>query len=219
MVHGLEATGKSSVIRALLRAIGVGHAIVKCQECITARHLFEVTVAAVEDALVENSAEEQPSGLLASSPERCESLSGLVAQLRRLLLPAEELIIKFVLVLDGIDRQREGTPTLFPALARLGEIVRPHHSCLNENLMACGLTVYMMCYPTDPESGRSSHRHGSSSRDLPSSRDPICAFSELYQRPSRHDPISPSPSHLRTRIFHRNTSITAINTFSASGRG
>lgn len=30
---------------------------------------------------------------------------------------------KFVLVFDGIDKQRETPPTLLPALARVGEIV------------------------------------------------------------------------------------------------
>jgi origin recognition complex subunit 5 len=37
------------------------------------------------------------------------------------LLKSEE---KFVLVLDGVDKQREAPPTLLPALARLGEFVR-----------------------------------------------------------------------------------------------
>jgi origin recognition complex subunit 5 len=30
---------------------------------------------------------------------------------------------KFVLILDGIDRQRDAPPTLLPALARMGEVV------------------------------------------------------------------------------------------------
>ena len=51
---------------------------------------------------------------------RCESLSSLAMTLQRLL----EHTQKFVLVFDGIDKQREAPSTLLPALARLGDIVR-----------------------------------------------------------------------------------------------
>lgn len=52
---------------------------------------------------------------------RCESLSSLSVILSRLLAHTK----KFVLVFDGVDKQREAPPTLLPALARLGEIVSP----------------------------------------------------------------------------------------------
>ena len=52
---------------------------------------------------------------------RCENVSALVVHLQRLLKGYE----KFVLVFDGVDKQREAPPTLIPALARLGEFVRP----------------------------------------------------------------------------------------------
>ena len=51
---------------------------------------------------------------------RCENLSALTVHLQRLLKGQE----KFVLVFDGVDKQREAPPTLLPALARLGEFVR-----------------------------------------------------------------------------------------------
>jgi origin recognition complex subunit 5 len=51
---------------------------------------------------------------------RTDSLSVLVVHLQKLL---EGRAGKFVLVFDGIDKQREAPPTLLPALARIGEIV------------------------------------------------------------------------------------------------
>ena len=50
---------------------------------------------------------------------RCENLSSLTVHLQRLL----ENRNKFVLVFDGVDKQREAPPTLLPALARLGEVI------------------------------------------------------------------------------------------------
>lgn len=52
---------------------------------------------------------------------RTENLNSLVVNLQRML---EGRSSKFVLVFDGIDRQRECPPTLLPALARFGEMVR-----------------------------------------------------------------------------------------------
>ena len=50
---------------------------------------------------------------------RCENLSTLTVHLQKLLEKQE----KFVLVFDGVDKQREAPPTLLPALARLGEVI------------------------------------------------------------------------------------------------
>ncbi|MCJ1438163.1 hypothetical protein MMC27_007550 [Xylographa pallens] len=56
---------------------------------------------------------------LSSFDGRCESLSSLTVQLERMT----RLQSRFILVFDGIDRQREAPSTLLPALARLGEII------------------------------------------------------------------------------------------------
>jgi origin recognition complex subunit 5 len=110
VVHGLEATGKSEITAGILDALEVPHAIVNSRECITARHLLEQTVSAVVAAL---------SGKATRSIQsaRCESLAALLVQLESLL----KNVPKFVLVFDGLDRQREAPPTLFAALARFGE--------------------------------------------------------------------------------------------------
>lgn len=57
---------------------------------------------------------------------RCENVSTLVAHLQRLLEHETE---RFVLVFDGIDKQRESPPTLLPALARLSEFVCSPYTC------------------------------------------------------------------------------------------
>ena len=116
VLHGLEATGKSLTINAVLEALDVCHAIVQSRECITARHLLERTVIACKIAieLIDNfSAFNDIDG-------RCENLSALAVQLQRLLGGRK----KFILVFDGIDKQREAQPTLLSAIGRLGEIVR-----------------------------------------------------------------------------------------------
>jgi origin recognition complex subunit 5 len=136
ILHGLEATGKSSITEALLEELStepeatngtvngdtpqdtLRYAIVKSAECITGRHLLEQTFGAVAKAVEWK-----------GSMGRCDSLSQLVVELSRLLsswtTSDEDGNRRFVLVFDGIDRQRDAPPTLLPALARLGEIVRP----------------------------------------------------------------------------------------------
>ncbi len=99
----------------------------KSQECITARHLFERTIAACARAVRDT----QDGTNNVDGLGRCENISALVTQLQLLLKRGH----KFVLVLDGIDRQRETSPTLLPALARLGEIVCDVGSYVDTELM------------------------------------------------------------------------------------
>ena len=85
-------------------------------ECITARHLFESAVGKVADALQWE-----------TRPSRCETVSQLTVELSKMLkyTPRPETF-RFVLVFDGVDRQRDAPATLLPALARLAEIVSPN---------------------------------------------------------------------------------------------
>lgn len=76
--------------------------------------MLEKTTQAVRKSIVEgdeDGAEEYNN--------RCENVSALVVHLERLLKDRG----KFVLVFDGVDKQRDAPPTLLPALARLGECV------------------------------------------------------------------------------------------------
>ncbi|KAI3320604.1 origin recognition complex subunit Orc5 [Xylariaceae sp. AK1471] len=119
VVHGTEATGKSAIIGELLQTLrndspsDLNYAIVKSTECVTARHLFERTAGMVEDALQNG-----------CTPGRCETLAALTAELTKMLKYVErDARSRFVLVFDGIDRQRDAPPTLLPAIARLSEII------------------------------------------------------------------------------------------------
>lgn len=122
LVHGVEATGKSLTIRAVLDANDTPSAVVQSQECITTRHLLERTITSIQDALKDHGTNEVES----VGDGRCESISAFVVELQQLL----EGRGRFILVFDGIDRQREAVPTLLPAMARLGEMVslRPKHN-------------------------------------------------------------------------------------------
>ncbi|KAH0495545.1 hypothetical protein TgHK011_009088 [Trichoderma gracile] len=139
VIHGSEATGKSSITRQLLaqlsenngtpngRAAGLVHATVDVARCISGRHFFESIIAAVTDAL---RAREGP-GDGDSPSQRCETLAQLAASLNSAFDDprSKNGLTHFVLVLDGMDRQRDSPPTLMPALARLCETI-PCLSCV-----------------------------------------------------------------------------------------
>ena len=115
VLYGPHATGKSSIARSYLEAQKLQHAIIQCQECVTGRHLLQRIVAAVQKAVSGDEGEEA-----ARDGGRCEHLSALAVHLHALL---EKQPQKFVLVLDGIDKQRDAPPTLLPALARISESI------------------------------------------------------------------------------------------------
>lgn len=52
--------------------------------------------------------------------DKLDSINAIGSNLRRLLQQRKE---KLVVILVGADQQRGATPTLFPALARLGDLV------------------------------------------------------------------------------------------------
>ncbi|KAI9689402.1 MAG: hypothetical protein M1822_010053 [Bathelium mastoideum] len=115
VLHGLEATGKTAIIDRYLKLAKVPYTIISSRQCITGRHLLERILAACiasVEAIPDFEVKQSAFG-------RCESLSALVVYLQSLL----QGLKKFVLVLDGIDRQRDAPPTLFPALARFGEMI------------------------------------------------------------------------------------------------
>ncbi|KAI9836193.1 MAG: hypothetical protein M1819_001530 [Sarea resinae] len=115
VLYGLEATGKSAITSSIIQAYNTTSVTIKCLECITGRHLLEKTLASCVEAI------EADTGKTVDreSYGKCENISALAVHLQHLL----EDRGKFILVLDGIDRQREAPPTLLPALARLGETI------------------------------------------------------------------------------------------------
>jgi origin recognition complex subunit 5 len=90
--------------------------IITSRECITVRHLLEQTATKCWNKVREIS---QTSRVDDSQP-RCDSVNNLSTQLEKVL----RTVPKFILVFDGIDRQKEATPLLIPALARFGSIIR-----------------------------------------------------------------------------------------------
>ncbi|KAL2821745.1 hypothetical protein BDW59DRAFT_174097 [Aspergillus cavernicola] len=118
VVHGISATCKSTIVSNVLTALEVPHAIVRSPECVTGRHLLTKILWGILDALGRRDEWEQ------FGKGRCEHVSSLAVLLGECLASnTGRAIEKFVLVLDGIDKQREAPPTLLSALARLGEVI------------------------------------------------------------------------------------------------
>jgi origin recognition complex subunit 5 len=107
------------VLRSFFHLSQIPHTIINVRECITARHLLERIVAATLDALDEFNDEKIDRRPYA----RTENLSALCVNVAKML----EGRGKFVLVLDAMDKLREGGGTLIAALARLGEMVGPNY--------------------------------------------------------------------------------------------
>ncbi|KAL4741022.1 hypothetical protein BDV11DRAFT_203812 [Aspergillus similis] len=118
IIHGISATCKSTIVTNVLALLEVPHAIVRSPECITGRHLLTKILWAVLNALDRKDEWER------FGKGRCEHISSLAVLLGECLASHPGgAIEKFVLVLDGIDKQREAPATLLSALARLGEAI------------------------------------------------------------------------------------------------
>lgn len=140
----LRSDGKSSVTTQLLarlaqddstngsaansRAPTLVYATVDVARCISARHFFESIVVAVANALSAWDGTEDSE----KSPQRCETLAQLAASLSSMFDQPriKDNLKHFVLVLDGMDKQRDAPPTLMPALARLCETVSWNYSAI-----------------------------------------------------------------------------------------
>lgn len=117
---------------AVLQELRLPYVHLRCAEYITVRHLLLKTIGGAVDAL----------GLEDSDDKyiHCDTVSGLAVSLSEMLshkpvgarqppngdamegLMTENSSKSLILVLDGIDRQREANATLLPALARLTEV-------------------------------------------------------------------------------------------------
>ncbi|RKF65422.1 Origin recognition complex subunit 5 [Golovinomyces cichoracearum] len=134
ILYGLEATGKTVITKEVLKQLSIHfssstssddtndlkdifcYAFINSEECIGTRHLFEQIIGSISKAL-----NCQPStGLLAN-------MSDLVTQTQQLFESWEarkNIEKRFVLVIDGIDKQINPLPQTFPAaLARVADIV------------------------------------------------------------------------------------------------
>ena len=111
-MYGLEQTHKLEVVTALLEARELRHAVVRCQESLSQRHLLSKIFAACLTALELEADAEQC--------DRLDSINALTVNLEKVFRTQDR---KIVLVLDELDEQRGAAATLLPALARLGDLV------------------------------------------------------------------------------------------------
>ena len=168
-VHGLAATGKSSILRAYLHLAQIPHKILNVRECITTRHLLECIVAASLDGL-----EEAFDEKIDRRPyTRTENLSALCVNLQKMM----EGRSRFVLVLDAIDKLRESGGTLIAALGRLGETVR-RTSCMG----------VLITHTEIPGSQSRPHRHDDPTHFACSATLPI---DTLHRLSALHPPTAP----------------------------
>ncbi|KAL1968721.1 hypothetical protein VTN77DRAFT_1547 [Rasamsonia byssochlamydoides] len=117
VLYGISATCKSTITRAVLSALQVPHAIIRCAECITGRHLLTKILLETLQALgLQDEWERFGKG-------KCEHVSTLAVLLADAVASTSGRVKKFVLVLDEIDKQREAPQMLLSALARLGEVI------------------------------------------------------------------------------------------------
>ena len=116
IVQGLEGTCKLRTVSAVLDECEVPHAIVKCEECLSLRHLLSKILSTCTETI----ASEGDPGVWNIHDGRAESINSLSVSLQTLLRGREK---DFILVLDGIDRQRGLNQMSLPALARLSDIV------------------------------------------------------------------------------------------------
>ncbi|KAF3120591.1 hypothetical protein TWF569_003100 [Orbilia oligospora] len=114
VLYGTEATGKSTIVKAVLEEFEIPYAYVSCKECITARHVFEKAYTSCDALISPSNGEERGRQI------RPDSVNALAGQLQK-LIPSSG---KIVLVLDAIDKQREVTPTMLSGLARIGEVIK-----------------------------------------------------------------------------------------------
>lgn len=139
VIHGSEATGKSSVTKQLVEQLSHNneastnqspaliHATVNVARCISARHFFESIIAAVTNAVRAWNGNRDGE----AESQRCETLAQLAASLGAIFNEPQlsDGLTHFILVLDGMDKQRDPPPTLMPALARLCETI-PCLTCI-----------------------------------------------------------------------------------------
>ena len=115
VAHGIERTHRLELIQAVLEARDITHAIIRCQESLSQRHLLCKIFAATLGAL---GAEAD-----AEAFDRLDSVNALAVNLEKLFRGKNE---KVVLVLDEVEEQARAGGCLLPALARLGDLVRIH---------------------------------------------------------------------------------------------
>ncbi|KAL9107161.1 MAG: hypothetical protein Q9227_007941 [Pyrenula ochraceoflavens] len=113
VVYGPAHTGKTKLLRDLFDTLHAPFGFVDCNECISLRQFFTKAYASCITAL-KDTVDWDTSG-------RIENVNVLATELRKAFKQSGK--DRLYLVCDGIDQQREITPTLSLAIARLGQLV------------------------------------------------------------------------------------------------
>lgn len=113
VAYGPEDTCKHETIKYVLRIQQIDFVPVDCRECLSQRHLLtKIFSQCVQFLRKEDDLDRY---------DRLDNINALASNLRKLFEKRKE---KLVILITGADQQRGSTATLFPALARLGDLVR-----------------------------------------------------------------------------------------------
>ena len=115
VAFGSEDIWIVETIKYVLKKQHIEHVTIDCRECLSQRHLLTKIFARCVRALGKEDQEDRY--------DRLDSINAIGSNLRRLLQHRKE---KLVVILVAADQQRGATPTLLPALARLGDLVSMH---------------------------------------------------------------------------------------------
>lgn len=112
MAYGPEDACIVETIEFALVQQRIQHVTINCRECLSQRHLLTKIFARCVKALGKEDEVDRY--------DRMDSINAIGSNLRKLLQQRRE---RLVVIVVGADQQRGATPTLFPALARLGDLV------------------------------------------------------------------------------------------------
>uniref|UniRef100_A0A1Y1LEG7 Origin recognition complex subunit 5 n=1 Tax=Photinus pyralis TaxID=7054 RepID=A0A1Y1LEG7_PHOPY len=111
-VYGSSSTGKTSIIKSLLRGLNLKFALVNLVECYTSKILFESILNQLSDHKID---------VIKAQPyARCDNMMDFVANLRKCGETVD--LSRAVIVLDKAERLRDMDSNLLPAFLRLTEL-------------------------------------------------------------------------------------------------
>lgn len=119
VAYGPEETCKHETIEHVLSQNAIQYTLIDCRTCLSQRHLLTKIFSKVVKLLDLDDEDEKY--------DRLDNINALGSNLRKVLgrRPGSD---KLVLVITNADLQRGATATLFPALARLGDLVSSEHN-------------------------------------------------------------------------------------------
>ncbi|KAG5354989.1 Origin recognition complex subunit 5 [Yarrowia sp. B02] len=120
LVHGEPSTGKSTVLKELLKHSGINHSIILAEQCLTTRILLQRTFRAV--------VEDCGKSVDAEFEIICENVTQFMALLER--FQAEyDFNEPHVIVLDGLDKLHENPSEIYHCFTRLNEMTQIRNVC------------------------------------------------------------------------------------------